>query len=295
MTLTRKLLGYTMGVTASVLLVANTAFAGTKSQTYQDARALMEKHDFKPAISKITDAQKHGEDTIDLSLLLTEAYAGRIDQVGGLKQLKLAKKIKKSSLHSLELDPNNVEALDGLIQFHIQAPGIAGGDKKEAHTLLAKLIELKPVRGHMLSAQLLAEEDKLDEAMNHIDKARALEPKNTYVLMGKAALEIEQEKYSKAIATYEACLALENDNWECRYQIGKASQIGKVEYDKGIASFLEFIDNGHKNKNYLAYAHYRLGNIYMQTDNKVFAKKHYQLAVEIDALKEAKKALSSLN
>ena len=294
MTSTYKALKIASCFITSVVLFGGSAFAGSKSQAYQDARVLMDKDDFKPAIAKIIDAQKGGEDTIDLSLLLTEAYAGRINQVGNLKKMKLAKKIKKSSEHSLQLDPDNVEALDGLIQFHMQAPGIAGGDKKQAHTLLTKLIALKPIRGHMLSAQLLAEEDKMAEAKVHLDKAIAIDPKNTDVLMGKAAMEIEQEQYAQAIATYETCLAIEADNWECRYQLGKTSQTGKVEYEKGKAAFLAFIENGHENKNYIAYAHYRLGNIFNQTGDAMSAKKHYEFAVKIDNLKPAKKALAAM-
>lgn len=289
-----KIMKVSSVLAVSLFVLSNSVFAGSKSQAYEDARTLMDKENFKPAIAEIISAQEGGEDTIDMSLLLTEAYAGRIDQVGQFKKMKLAKKIKKSTQHSLELDPNNLDALEGLIQFHIQAPGIVGGDKAEAHKLLTRLTELKPARGYMLSAQLLMEEDKVAEANAYIEKALVLDPMNTDVLASKAGLEVEQGQYSAAISTYESCLAIENDNWNCRYQLGKASQVGKVKHDKGIAAFLAFIENGNTNKNYLAYAHYRLGNIYNQTGDNKAAKKHYQLAVEIDNLKKAKKALAGM-
>ena len=45
--------------------------------------------------------KESGEDTIEMSLLLTNVYAGRVEQVGALSKLGVAKKIKASMEHSL--------------------------------------------------------------------------------------------------------------------------------------------------------------------------------------------------
>ncbi len=273
---------------------ANEIKTQVKSAAYIEARSLMKAENYKQAAKTITKAQKNGEDTIDMSLMLTNAYASRINQVGKLKQLGLAKKIKASTEHSLKLAPNHIGALEGLIQFHLQAPGIAGGDKDEARKLIARMMELKPVRGHVIMATLSTKEEKFAEAEAHINKALAIDPTNTKTLLAKGSGLGQQERYAEAIGVFETCLEHEPENQDCRYLIGKTAQVGKVEYEKGKAAFAQFIKIGHDNKDYIAYAHYRLGKIFAQTDDKTTAKTHYQMAVDLAGLKPAKKALAAL-
>ncbi len=273
---------------------ANEAKTEVKSAAFMEAQTLMKAENYKQAAKIITKAQKNGEDTIDMSLLLTNAYAARINQVGKLKQLGLAKKIKASTEHSLKLDPKNIGALEGLIQFHIQAPGIAGGDKDEARKLIARMIELKPVRGHVIMATMSAKEEKFAEAEVHINKALAIDPTNSQTLLVKGSGLGQRQKYAEAIGVFETCLEHEPDNQDCRYLIGKTAQVGKVEYEKGKAAFEEFIKIGHENKTYMAFTHYRLGKIFAQIDDPDTAKTHYRKAVDIAGLKQAKKALAAM-
>ena len=288
---------FIQGLVMLVVILFFTIFAQageSKSEAYVQAETLMEAEDYKSAAKIITKAQESGEDTIEMSLLLTNIYAARVEQVGTLSKLGVAKKIKASMEHSLELEPDNKSALIGIVEYHLQAPGIAGGSKTEARQYILKMIELYPQRGHMMMAKLAAAEDNSEEMQTHLTKALAIDPNNTDILLGKGALEVSQEKYMDAIATYEACLAVESGNMNCLYQIGKTAQVGKVEYTKGKQAFKDFIAVHTENKNYLAYAHYRLGNIYKQEGDKAAAKTEYQLAVDIDGLKKAKKALRNL-
>ncbi len=231
-----------------------------KSEAYEKAHTLVKSEEYKSAAKIITKAQKQGEDTIEMSLLLTEAYAGRIDQVGQLKKMGLAKKIKISMEHSLELDPENLDAMEGLVQFHMRAPGIVGGDKKIARNLIEKIAKKDVLRGH--------------------------------ILRGKMAF-IEKE-YPLAMTHYEACVRVKPEELNCQYQIGKMAQLGNFEHEKGKAAFLSFIKTGHENKTYIAHANYQLGLLYQQTADMDAARKHLELAVKIDGLKEAKKTLEGL-
>ncbi len=282
-----------------VLLLAGVSGASeakntAKSAAFLEAQALMQAKKYKAAAKTITNAQKNGEDTIDMSLMLTSAYAARIGQVGKLKQLGLAKKIKASGEHSLKLAPDHIGALSGLIQFHLQAPAIAGGDKGEARKLITRMIRLKPVRGHMLMANLAFQEENFVEAEAHINKATAIAPDNTNIMLVKGSGLVAQKRYTQALDVFEACLEVDPQNQDCRYQIGKTAQVAQIEHEKGKAAFAQFIKTGHDNKNYLAHAHYRLGKIHAQTDDATAAKTHYQMAVDIADLQPAKKALAAL-
>ena len=128
------------------------------SPTIAKARGLISKQNYKSAIKLLSKAQKEGEDTVSVGLMLSEAYGGRIDQVGMLKKMGLAKKLRKNMEHSLELSPDNLDALQALVEFHMQAPPIVGGDKKKAHTYADKITEKAPLRGHLLRAQIASAE-----------------------------------------------------------------------------------------------------------------------------------------
>ena len=47
----------------------------------------------------------------------------------------------------MTLDPNHVRALHTMIDFYMQAPGVAGGDKAKAHAIADQFISSTPRRG----------------------------------------------------------------------------------------------------------------------------------------------------
>ena len=289
----KRLLGTSLFV-AFTLFSHPASFASEKSASLISAEKLMQAHDYKSAIKTLTKAQKAGEDSVALNSLLTQAYSSRIDEVGMLKKMSIAKKLKTTLEHTLELDPKNVDAMDGLVQFHMQAPSAIGGDKKEADRLVDVMATLDPIRANSLRARIFAENGDIHKAEAEFDKVIAASPDNIDAYLSKGTMLADHDRADDAIAVFEACIAANPGNMECTYQIGKAAQTGKTQYEKGIAAFESFIAHGTDDKNFLAYAHYRLGNIYNQMGKPQIAKTHYTHAVEIDDLKPAKKALKKL-
>jgi tetratricopeptide (TPR) repeat protein len=66
---------------------------------------------------------------------------------GTVKKFSRAKSAKKSYETAAELDPDNIEAKTSLIEYHMQAPGIAGGDKDEAKRLAQSVVGIDSVEG----------------------------------------------------------------------------------------------------------------------------------------------------
>ncbi|WP_394223401.1 tetratricopeptide repeat protein [Alteromonas gracilis] len=78
--------------------------------------------------------------------------------------LGYAKKAKKSLEKAVEIAPDNVEVYQALMQFHMMAPSIAGGDMDEAALLAQKITELDEEDGQFAFAKLYLEDDKEKEA-----------------------------------------------------------------------------------------------------------------------------------
>lgn len=259
-----------------------------------EARQLIKNKDYKSAIKVLDQAKGAGQDTVEINLLLSEALSGRINQVGMIKKMSLAKKIKKNLEHTLELDPKNLDAMDGLVQFHLLAPSSVGGDKDEARILVDKIIKIDAMRGYLLGAQMAHSMKNANGARDYLEKAHALSPENIDVLLGMSSLEAEGKNYQKAIEILDNCLGHEAGNVQCQYLIGKFADIGNVQIDKGIKALQSVIKTGVENKSWLAYTHFRLGNLLTRKGDTSEARKHYQVAIKIDDVKPAKEALKKL-
>jgi tetratricopeptide (TPR) repeat protein len=66
---------------------------------------------------------------------------------GTVKKFSRAKTAKSRYERAADMDPANIEARTSLIEYHMQAPGIAGGDKKEALRLAAVVAQLDSAAG----------------------------------------------------------------------------------------------------------------------------------------------------
>jgi tetratricopeptide (TPR) repeat protein len=94
---------------------------------------------------------------------------------GTVKKFSRARSAKKSYEKAVELDPNYIEARTSLIQYHMQAPGIAGGDKDEARNHARAIAMIDSAEGFRAwrTVYLYAKEyDTLEASINEIIDAR---------------------------------------------------------------------------------------------------------------------------
>ncbi|MGA2984909.1 MAG: tetratricopeptide repeat protein [Terriglobia bacterium] len=90
----------------------------------------------------------------------------------------LAVKFRKEVEVAIELDPNNLDALDSMMQFKFQAPGLMGGDKNEAHALAEKITLLNASEGYLAHAELAELEKDPAQMEAYLLKAVQANPKN---------------------------------------------------------------------------------------------------------------------
>jgi tetratricopeptide (TPR) repeat protein len=83
---------------------------------------------------------------------LAAATGTKAERAGALSAAGLARRFKKSAEAALARDPKHTDAIQALIGFHRQAPGIVGGDRKQIPSLLARLDAANPVAGAIARA-----------------------------------------------------------------------------------------------------------------------------------------------
>jgi tetratricopeptide (TPR) repeat protein len=74
--------------------------------------------------------------------LLGRCYGRIAENASWLKAMSMAKKTRKSFEKAVELDDNNIEALEDLMEYYNEAPGFLGGSKKKARDIKERLDKL---------------------------------------------------------------------------------------------------------------------------------------------------------
>lgn len=94
---------------------------------------------------------------VDVRYALAEVVGDQAQKASILKQMGLAKRFKREAEAAAALDPKHVRSRMGLIVFHCNAPGIAGGDKKKAKALCDEIAAIDPVQGWLARAKMADE------------------------------------------------------------------------------------------------------------------------------------------
>lgn len=87
---------------------------------------------------------------------LAEATGVMAQRSNMFQQVFLARKFKKEIDTAIALDPNNVQARRDLMEYYLLAPGLIGGDKKQAHEVAARIARIDLAQGFLAEARLAA-------------------------------------------------------------------------------------------------------------------------------------------
>lgn len=124
----------------------------------------------------------------DAHVYLAEAYGRKIEHVGVFDKVEMAKTIRKESERAVAADPGNLDALESLMEFHLEAPAMVGGNKDKAHELAQRIAELDPVRGDFAKAAVAAREKRYDEEKQFQISAVQSNPRSYDALVSAARL-----------------------------------------------------------------------------------------------------------
>jgi len=234
-------------------------------------------------------------------LWLANFYGVKVDKVSFFKKLGTAKKIKKHFLRAVELDKNNNIARFSLIRYYTEAPGIAGGDKKEARRQIAILKEKSPYLGYFAAFRLYFKEKKYELAEQECAAALSDFPDSTNVLWNLGSLYLKQKKFSKAASEFEESIKKRPDQLYAWYQIGKIGALSGQNLDRSEECLHYYIGHHDMDRRpkiaaaWQAAAYWRLGMIYEHKDEKEMACTSYRKSLKLNPdLKEARKALKKL-
>lgn len=203
-------------------------------------------------------------------------------QTGGvLKMPGRAKACKSQFEKAIALDPGNLDARFNLIQYHMQAPGIIGGDKARARaqadtigffdktkglraqSLLAEFIDKDYIKAEDYLRQaialdtveldsyfrlgyFLARRDRLNEAESLSFKAQAIDSTNLNIYYSRASIYETQKRYDQAIAQYEIIQQKDSTDLLVEYQIAKMLILADKDPVRAESLLMRYIEARHK-------------------------------------------------
>jgi predicted Zn-dependent protease len=95
---------------------------------------------------------------------LATLYVAEIESGGMSAGLKYASRIKSGFARAVELEPRNYVMRRDLVQFYLQAPGIAGGSVRRANEQAEDFTRLDSQRGRLLRVAIQTHEKQWDQA-----------------------------------------------------------------------------------------------------------------------------------
>jgi tetratricopeptide (TPR) repeat protein len=109
-------------------------------------------------------------------LMLANAYRARIAGSGAYRQLVLARQIREALQAAVALESAGAEAHLALVRFHLRAPALVGGSRREAGKLADIIVQRDPVRGALALGLLAQSEGDAELALTQFERADLLAP-----------------------------------------------------------------------------------------------------------------------
>jgi tetratricopeptide (TPR) repeat protein len=227
---------------------------------------------------------------------MVSAIGQQVTQVGMFKKMGLAKQVREHAERAVALDPGSVRARESLMQFYVQAPGIAGGSMDKAREQAAAIAKLNAAEGLRIEAILARADKKPDaEVVQAWERAIAAPGASDDARMQYAFYLQGKEKWEAAFAQFDA---LAKKNAGALYQVGRTAAMSGKNLEAGEKALRAYLETGPKAENDPAIeaAHWRLGLVLEKAKRPDEARAQYQAALkENPDFQQAKDALDKLD
>jgi tetratricopeptide (TPR) repeat protein len=146
----------------------------------------------------------------DYHLKLGQIYGELAARASFFSAGSLAVKFRKEVEIAIQLNPKNLDALDSMMLFKYQAPGILGGSKDEARALADRIAALNPSEGNLAHAELADLEKNPPQVEACYLKAVQANPRNygAQTALAKYYSQTPHAKYEEAVKHAQSAVQL---------------------------------------------------------------------------------------
>lgn len=276
------------------------AQSGPGGRDYEAGRAFMRSSQPDRAERSFERAVEKEPRNGTYHLWLGNSVGQQIGSASAIRQPFMARRIKASYERAVELDPDLLDARDGLITFYLQAPSIAGGDVNKAREQQREIARRDAVRGHVAAANIAWHGRDTVATERSLRAAMAAAPDSALPVMSLGTRLNSWGRPADAFAAYDAFLQRHPQNIPVRFQYGRLAAVSGQNLAAGerhlraIIAVAEWPEGNFVPSK--AAAHARLGDVLRQQGKRDDARAAYNAALALDAnLQSAKDGLRALN
>ncbi len=216
--------------------------------------------------------------------------------------LSFAGKSLDSFTKAVELEPNVIRYRNALMQFHLQAPSIAGGDLDIAKQQIAKIQQLDPQAGLRAQIDFELAQDNLESAAHLLSQGKQDYSESSLFFFESGMFYQQQKQYQQAFEDLQVAAsktATSKEQIETKYialyQVGKTAGLSETNLALGIQALNQYIQAAPVNRTLppKEWAEFRLANLLALSKQTHQAKDIYLKLAKSDSeelAKQAKKA-----
>lgn len=232
-------------------------------------------------------------------LWLGNAVGQQAGSASTIRQPFMARRIKAEFERAVALDPELLDARDGLIQFYLMAPGIMGGSEAKAREQQREIAKRNAFRGHLAASTVAWAGKDTVGTEREIRAAIAIAPDSVRTVITLAQRQAGWGRVAAAFATLDGFLAHHPGDIAVRFQIGRLAAVSGEQLGRGERLLRELIAEPEWASSNVrpsrAAVHYRLGVVLEKSGKKPDARASYERAIALDPqFKPAKDALAAL-
>ena len=173
--------------------------------------------DFKKATEVLEKAVADDPNNSEYALWLGRSYGRRAETSNFLTAIGYGSKARQYFERAVQLDSRNIEALNDLLEFQMEAPGFMGGGLDKAKVTIARIAQVNPSEGQWAQSTLDEKRKEYGSAEAHLRRALELAPQQVGRFADLARFLYKQGRYQEGDQTFARAEQLAPDNVKLLY------------------------------------------------------------------------------
>lgn len=159
--------------------------------------------DFKKATESLEKAVAAAPEDSDSALWLGRAYGRRAETSSPFTAMGNASKARQNFEKAVELNPKNLEAINDLFEYCLEAPGFLGGGLDKATALANRIAALDRAEGHYALAKIAEKRKEWGSAEEQLRRAADVAPQQVGRLIDLARFLAKQGRFQESEQSFE--------------------------------------------------------------------------------------------
>jgi tetratricopeptide (TPR) repeat protein len=159
--------------------------------------------DYRSATDVLERAAAMDPRNSNTRLWLGRTYGRRAEISFALTAISYANKTRAALEKAVELDPDNMEAVNDLFEYYLQAPGFLGGGLDKAANLAQSISKHDAAEGYWAMARIAEQRKQYGAAEMQLRRAMALAPRQTGRILDLAKFLARQGRFEESDKTFQ--------------------------------------------------------------------------------------------